>query len=168
MKLSDMRFKLATYSLFVTILLWGTLLGGIVYSHLVYFPVYLSALPDSAVVITGTYGIHDARFWLTIHPLLILSFIVTLVLNWKYKQRRKLISITFAVYLVVLIITRLYFVPELIAFEGSAQSNVSRAEWLARTQLWQRMSWVRGAVCYAATLPLLYALTIRVGLAERE
>ena len=33
--------KLGTYSLFLTIILWGTLLGGIAYSHLVYFPVYL-------------------------------------------------------------------------------------------------------------------------------
>ena len=154
-----MRLKLATYSLFVTIILWGTLLGGIVYSHLVYFPVYLSALPDSAVVVTGPYGIHDARFWLTIHPLLIVSFIVTLVLNWKYKPRRKLILITFAVYIVVLILTQIYFVPELMAFERSAHSSVPPAEWLVRGQRWQTLSLIRGAVCYLNVLPLLLALT---------
>lgn len=157
-----MRFRLATYSLFLAIILWGTLLGGIVYSHLVYFPVYLSALPDSAVLVTGPYGLNDARFWLTIHPLLILSLVVTLGLNWNYKQRRKLIVITFTVYIIVLIITQLYFVPELGAFERSAQSNVTRAEWLARGQRWETLSWIRGAVCYAAILPLLLALTKRI------
>ena len=40
-----------TISLMLSIILWGTLLGGIAYSHLIYFPVYLSALPDSAVVV---------------------------------------------------------------------------------------------------------------------
>lgn len=153
------RLRLGTYSLFVTILLWGTLIGGIVYSHLVYFPVYLSDLPNSAVLVNGPYGINESRFWLTIHPLLILSFIVTLVLNWKYKPRRKLILITLAVYIVVLIITSIYFVPELMEFQRSAQSNISPAEWLARGQRWQLLSWIRGAVCYAATLPLLFALT---------
>lgn len=56
------RLKFGTYSLFLAIILWGTLLGGIAYSHLVYFPVYLSALPDSAVVVNGPYGLHEAIF----------------------------------------------------------------------------------------------------------
>ena len=153
------RSKLGTYSLMLAVILWGTLLGGITYSHLVYFPVYLSALPDSAVVVSGPYGLHDAIFWMTIHPLLILSLIVTLVLNWRSQPRRKLILVTIAVYFLVLVITQLYFLPELRAFERSSQSDVSAAEWFARGQRWQTMSWIRGAVMYAAILPLLIALT---------
>ena len=148
-----------TFSLMLSIVLWGTLLGGIAYSHLVYFPVYLSALPDSAVVVNGPYGLHEARFWMIIHPLLILSLIVTLVLNWKLKSRRKLILISFVVYVLVLVISSAFFIPELGAFERSPQSGLSPAEWLARGQRWQRLSWIRGAVCYAAFLPLLLALT---------
>ena len=156
-----MRLKAGTYSLFVTIILWGTLLGGIVYSHIVYFPVYLSDLPNSAILVNGPYGLDDSRFWLTIHPLLILSFIVTLVLNWRYKPRRKLLLITFGVYIVIIVLTQIYFVPELMEFERSLQSNVSPAEWLARGQRWQLLSWIRGAVCYANIVPLLLALTNR-------
>jgi hypothetical protein len=55
--------------LMVSILLMGTLLGGIVYSHIVYFPVYLSALTDSSVLVNGPYALHEERFWLLIHPL---------------------------------------------------------------------------------------------------
>lgn len=148
-----------TYSLFLTIILWGTVLGGIVYSHLVYFPVYLSALPDSAVVVNGPYGLREAVFWMTIHPLLILSLIAALALNWKFKSRRKLISISFAIYFLVLVVTQIYFIPELIAFEQSPQSKVLPAEWLARGQRWQRLSWIRGAIMYAGILPLLLALS---------
>lgn len=154
-----MRLKLGTYSLFLTIILWGTLLGGIVYSHIVYFPVYLSALPNSAVVVTGPYGLNEIPFWITIHPLLILSFIVTLVLNWKSKPRRKLILISFTIYIVVIVISQIYFIPELVAFSSSPESNVPPAEWATRAQRWQRLSWIRGAVCYLAALPLLFALT---------
>jgi hypothetical protein len=155
--------RLSTISLMLAIVLWGTLLGGIAYSHLVYFPVYLSALPDSAVVVNGPYGLNEAIFWITIHPLLILSLILTLVLNWRQKSRRKLILISFAVYALVLVITQLYFIPELIAFAHSPQSNLSPAEWLARGQRWQRLSWLRGATCYAAIVPLLLALTKPAG-----
>jgi hypothetical protein len=45
--------KVATAALMLAIVLWGTLLGGVVYSHLVYFPVYLSDLPNSAVLVTA-------------------------------------------------------------------------------------------------------------------
>ena len=154
-----MRSKLGTYSLFLTIILWGTLLGGIVYSHIVYFPVYLSALPDSAVVVTGPYGLNEIPFWIIIHPLLILSFIVTLILNWKSKPRRKLILISFTIYIVVIVVSQIYFIPELVAFRGSPESDVPPAEWSTRAQRWQRLSWTRGAVCYLANLPLLFALT---------
>src|SRR5687767_11612518 len=151
--------RLGNYSLFLAVMLWGTLLGGIAYSHLVYFPVYLSALPDSAVVVRGPYGLHEAIFWMTVHPLLILSLIVALVLNWKAKSRRKLILISFVIYFVVLVITQIYFLPELGAFERSPESNVLRSEWIARGRRWQTLSWIRGAVMYASILPLLLALT---------
>src|SRR3712207_6081146 len=107
---------LRTYSLFLAVILWGTLLGGIAYSHLVYFPVYLSALPDSAVVVNGPYGLHEEIFWMTIHPLLILSLTISLALNWGSRARRKLILISFVVYSLVIIISQIYFIPELVAF----------------------------------------------------
>src|SRR5918999_3884328 len=97
-----------TYSLFLAVILWGTLLGGIAYSHLVYFPVYLSALPDSAVVVNGTYGLNEVPFWAIIHPLLILSLIAALALNWKLKPRRKSIMISFAIYTAVIVVSQIY------------------------------------------------------------
>src|SRR2546430_11236633 len=86
--------RLSTISLMLSIILWGTLLGGIAYAHLVYFPVYLSALPDSAVVVNGPYGLHEEIFWTLIHPLPILCPSVSLLGNWKKPPRRKLIGLT--------------------------------------------------------------------------
>lgn len=115
------RSTLGTYSLFLSIILWGILLGGIVYSHIVFFPVYLSALPDSAIVVNGTYGFDEVPFWMLIHPLLIFSLIIASVLNWKYKERSKLILTSFTIYIVVLVASNLYFIPELIAFKQSPE-----------------------------------------------
>jgi hypothetical protein len=160
--------RLATYSLFLAVILWGTLLGGVAYSHLVYFPAYLSALPDSAVVVNGPYGLNEVVFWMIIHPLLILSLIVALALNWKSRPRRKLILISFAVYIPVLVISQIYFIPELVAFKHSPESSLSPAEWLARGQRWQRLSWIRGAIMYAGILPLMVALTRPVGVPKES
>jgi hypothetical protein len=152
------RLKLSTLGLMLSIIFWGTLLGGIAYSHLVYFPVYLSALPTSAVLVNGPYALREGIFWGLIHPLLILTLIITLWLNWKWKARRKLIGISVVVYALALVATTLYFVPELIAFAHSPNSSVSPAEWLARGRRWQMFSWMRGAMMYAGFVPLLLAL----------
>lgn len=158
--------RLGTNSLFLSIILWGTLLGGGMYSSLVYFPAYLSALPASAVVVNGPYGLNEAPFWLMIHPLLILSLIITLVLNWKHRERRRLILTTSAIYFVMLVVTQIYFLPELRAFRHSPESGLSPAEWLSRGQLWQRFNWIRAVVGYAAIVPLLLALTKSVDVSK--
>lgn len=155
-----MKSKLKTYSLFLTVIVWGTLLGGIIYEHFVFMPVYLSALPASAVIVSGEYGLDNSVFWRWIHPFLIFSFALTLALNWKSKTRRKLLMTSAVVYALALTATFLYFVPELMEFKNSPNlPNVSPAEWFRRGQLWLILSWIRGAAMYAGILPLLIALT---------
>lgn len=153
------KHNFGTVVLMLAIIFWGTLLGGIAYSHLVYFPVYLSALPDSAVLVNGPYGLNETVFWVTVHPLLIIMLVAALVLNWRSNSRRRLIAVSFIVYVLVLVITQLYFLPELVLFKHSPESTLSAAEWLARGRRWQRLSWLRGAVMYLAFVPLLLALT---------
>jgi len=145
----------------ISAVLMAILLGGIVYSHIAFFPSYLSGLPDSAVLVNGPYPINDGHFWTLIHPLAILSLIFSLALNWKVGARRKLIAITLVVYVVSMIVTSLYFVPELMAFRGSPNSGISPAEWYARGQRWQHLSWVRGTVMGLGYLALLLALVVR-------
>jgi hypothetical protein len=151
--------NLSTFVLMLAIIVWGILLGGIAYSHLVFFPAYLSDLPASAVVVNGPYGMNDGIFWVIIHPLLIISLVAALVLNWNSSSRRKLIALSFVVYGIALLVSLFYFVPELVLFKNSPQSTVPAAEWLARGRRWQRLSLLRGAAVYLAFLPLLFALT---------
>ena len=148
-----------TFALMVAITFWGTLLGGIAYSHLVYFPVYLSDLPASAVLVNGPYGLNETIFWVIIHPLLIVSLVAALVLNWNSTSRRKLIAVSFVVYVVVLLVSQFYFIPELVLFRHSPESTLTAAEWLARGRRWQRLSCLRGLTMYLAFIPLLFALT---------
>jgi hypothetical protein len=70
-----------------------------------------------------------------------------------------LILIPAVAYLIALVITAVYFVPELIAFADSLNSNVAKSEWLARGWRWERLSWVRGTILGLAFVPLIYALT---------
>lgn len=110
------------------------------------------------MVVNGRYGLHEGIFRTLTHPILIISLLAALVLNWKFKSRRKLILISVGLYAIALVATQVYFVPELIAFKNSPGSTVSPAEWYARGQRWQHLSWTRGALMYLGELPLLFAL----------
>jgi len=147
-----------TISLMVSIIFYGIFIGGIVYAHMVFFPPYLSALPASAALTNGPYALHDDYFWMLIHPLAILALSVALVLNWKIPARRKLIAIPLALYVIAIIVTFLYFVPELRAFHASPSGGISAAEWYARGQRWQHLSWTRGTIMGLGMIPLLLAL----------
>jgi hypothetical protein len=59
------------------------------------------------------------------------------------------------VYLVVLIVSALFFVPELIAFHDSP---VNAGDWQARGDRWWNLSLVRGATLFVFSVPLLFAL----------
>ena len=153
------RSNAGTYSLFPAVIFWGILLGAIAYSHTAFLPVYLSDLPNSAAVVNGKYALNEAPFWMTIHPLLILSLIASLALNWKFPARRKLIALSFGIYVSVLIVTRVYFLPELMAFAKSPESTLPDSEWLARGHRWLSLSLIRGVFCFLGFVPLLIALT---------
>jgi hypothetical protein len=59
----------------------------------------------------------------------------------------------------VLVVSSLFFIPELMAFKQSPESNLPPAEWLERGKRWQYLSWIRGTVCFLGFIPLLIALT---------
>lgn len=150
--------KAREISLFIAIIFWATMIGAVMYSHVVYFSAYLRNLPDSTNLLIGPYAMHDENFWIPIHPLCILALIATLILNWKLVPRRKYILSTLIIYVIVLVITFSYFVPELKAFANSHQSNIPAAEWLERSIIWERSSWVRGFFMYCGFVMLLIAL----------
>src|SRR5688572_29315157 len=152
--------KARQLSLFIAITCWALLVGGVVYTHIVYFPPYLSHLPESNKLITGDYGLHDRNFWMFVHPLAIVSTIMTLILNWKLKTRRKFILTTFSIYVLVIIATATYFLPDLMTFaESNNITTVTPSEWFQRGQTWQRWSWIRGSFVFTGFFMLLIALT---------
>lgn len=145
-------------ALFLCIIFWAILIGGISYSNLVYMPPYLRHLPESNSLIRGDYGLHDENFWMRVHPVVILLSILVLVLNWKQKTRRVLIGIAFGIYAAALVVTALYFVPELQAF-AAEDPGVGVIEWRARGAQWMTLSLVRGSCIFAGFVLLLIALS---------
>jgi hypothetical protein len=64
------------------------------------------------------------------------------------------------VYVLAIVATAMYFVPELRAFKASPNSGLSAAEWYARGQRWQHLSWTRGTLMGLSYIALLLALVV--------
>ncbi|MBC7884912.1 MAG: DUF1772 domain-containing protein, partial [Saprospiraceae bacterium] len=108
----------------------------------------------------GDYGLHEENFWMLVHPIAILTTILALILNWRLMSRRRLILLAFGIYILVILTTAVYFVPELIAFADSSNNKtVTADQWLQRGQTWQYFSWIRGGFMYVGFLSIMMALT---------
>lgn len=147
------------FSLLLATTFWGILIGGVVYSHIVFFPKYLHHLPESNSLLNGEYGLNEATFWMFIHPITILATIIALVLNRKFKARKKYISIALIIYVLAIIATAVYFVPTLLYFADSSKiANVSSAELLQKGKTWEQLSWIRGAFMFIGFLLMQSAM----------
>jgi hypothetical protein len=142
----------------ITCLAFAVIIGGAVYEHLNVVPQWAAAPPASLAMFQGEYGLKPELFWKIIHPVTILLFIVTLILHWR-SGRRKNLLIVLSTYVVILIITSIYFVPELISITSTAYSPTPDAGLTQRAKLWEVLSIVRLVVLVILSIILFIGLT---------
>jgi hypothetical protein len=142
----------------VTCLAFAIIIGGAVYEHLSVVPQWTAAPPASLSMFQGEYGLKPELFWMIIHPVTLLLFTLTLVLHWKSDRRKHLVTVL-AGYILVLLVTSLYFVPELIGIITTPFSRTPDPELTRRAALWEVLSLVRLSVLLMLAIGLLMGLT---------
>ena len=148
----------------ITCLAFAIIIGGAVYEHLNVVPKWSAGPPASLTMFQGEYGLKPELFWMLIHPVNILLFIITLILHWR-SPRRKNIVIVLSTYVVILIITSVFFVPELISITSSAISATPDEGLTRRAKLWEILSIVRLVVLAVLAIILFIGLTRPIRLA---
>jgi hypothetical protein len=147
-----------TLSLVLAGLSFVVMIGGGTYEHAGVVPVWSAAVPASLTMYQGEYAIEAARFWMPIHPITLLLFIVALVSNWR-TPRRRFILVPLLAYVAILVTTFLWFVPELMAITQSAFSTAIDAELTQRAGNWERLSLIRLAFLLLMAVILLFGLS---------
>lgn len=142
----------------IACLLFTIVIGGAVYEHLAVVPRWSAAPPLSLSMFQGEYGLNAGLFWMTIHPVTLLFFIVALVMHWRTPRKKNLL-ITFLSYVLILAITSVYFVPELIDITSTAYSTTPDASLTERAKLWEVLSIVRLFVLIVLAIILFLGLT---------
>lgn len=134
------------------------ILGAAVYEHIAVIPAWSAAPPKSLTMYQGEYGLHAEYFWMAIHPVTLLLLIIALVTNWK-NERRKSLLIVIGSYVLIIIITSIYFVPELISITSTAFQDSVDNDLVRRSSRWEMLSLVRLAALVILCVYLLRTLT---------
>ena len=131
--------------------------GGAVYEHVAFVPQWSAAVPASLSSLQGDYGLKAEYFWMGIHPITLLFLIGALIVNWKNLRRRNIL-ITLGGYVLILIITSIYFVPELIDLQDTPYTTSVDNALTQRAGMWETLSLIRLGVLFILAYILLSAL----------
>ncbi len=151
-----MIFKNIVYAL--ACLSFSVVIGAAIYEHVAVVPQWAAAPPASLSMFQGEHGLNPAPFWMAIHPVTLLLLLASLFLSWK-TGRRKNILITVSVYVLILVITFIYFVPELLSITGTAFSAEVDSSLTKRARLWEILSLARLAVLIVLSVTLFMGLS---------
>lgn len=149
-------FKNTIYSLLC--LSFSIIIGAAVYEHLSVWPKAFSAIPKSLTMFQGEYGLESAPFWMAIHPVTLILFLITLILVWR-TERRKYVLFSLIGYVIVLITTFIYFVPELISLVTSNFQDSVDVALTKRGSRWEILSLVRLVFLIIIALTLNYGFS---------
>ncbi len=135
-----------------------SVIGGAIYEHLAVVPQWSAAPPASLSMFQGQYGLKPENFWMLIHPITLILLISSLIISWKTARRINVLS-CFIGYGIILIITRIYFVPELIDITSTPYSDEVDQSLQQRGQLWESLSLIRLAVLIGLSITMFFGLT---------
>lgn len=147
-----MTFRSILYA--VTCISFCMVIGAATYEHAAVVPQWAAAPPASLSMFQGKYGLNPTPFWKLVHPVTVLLLIITLALFWSTGSRLH-IAATLAGYVIVLIITFTFFVPQLVAITGSAFSEKIDAGLVKRARQWEILSQARLLVLVLLAMVLI-------------
>jgi hypothetical protein len=151
-----MNFRNILYAL--TCLSFSVIIGAAIYEHTALWPAAFSELPKSLSVFQGPYRLDAALFWMFVHPVTLLLFVITLFFSWK-SNRKNHVLIAMGGYIVILLATFSFFVPELLELIGTPYSDTVDASLQFRANRWVALSLVRLGVLMVLAMNLLLGLT---------
>jgi hypothetical protein len=151
-----MDFKDIVYAL--ACLSFSIIIGAAVFEHVAVVPRWSAAPPVSLSMFQGKYGLNAAPFWKSIHPVTLLLLIAAIILSWKTGRSLHLLITTIG-YVLILITTFIWFVPQLLDITRSAWSENVDLSLVKRAKLWEIVSLVRLVILIVLSIILLLGLT---------
>ncbi len=141
--------------LFITTLVYFLMNGAQIFETAVIVPKWTAGPPESFQLFKGKYGLDFKTFWITLHSIHEITFLLAIVFCWKLDPIRNWLLILFAVHFAVRVWTLVYFAPNIIEFQKSANAGSFGTDLLSRTMLWRTLNYVRVGIFIAVSVGLI-------------
>jgi len=149
--------KFRTYILVLANLLYSAAAGIGVYKMAVEIPQWFASPPASFARILANADA-EVSFWIPLQIALFVSLIGSLIFNWSVHRRRKLIFIAFGCYILVAIVTAVYFAPTIMEFGKIPPDTAASPELISRAKMWLNLQWGRILLLLVGSVAALLAL----------
>lgn len=141
--------------LFITTLAYFLMNGAQIFETAVIIPKWTAAPPESFQLFRGRYGLDFKPFWIAMHSVHEITFILAIVFCWKLEPVRNCLLLLFVAHFAVRVWTLAYFAPNIIDFQRIANTGDSGSDLLSRVNLWRTLNYLRVALFIAISLGLL-------------
>lgn len=143
----------------LTALLYFLMNGAQIFETLVFVPKWTASPPHDFKLLLDGKGTSLKIFWIVMHSLHELAFILAIIFCWKLTPVRYWLLVLFALHFLVRVWTLTYFAPNIIDFQKTAADPSHVKDLVKRVTDWQTWNYVRVAlyiILSIAFIPLCF------------
>lgn len=138
--------------LMITTLIYFIMNGAGIFETAVIIPKWSAAPPASFQLFKGEYGIDLKFFWIAMHSIHEVTFIVAIIFCWNIPGVREWMLLLFGIHFGVRVWTLTYFAPNIIEFQKIANGTAEiTSDLAARTKRWRNLNYIRTAAFIAVS-----------------
>jgi hypothetical protein len=141
--------------LLITTLIYFIMNGAGIFETTVIIPKWTASPPESLQIFKGEYGIDVKIFWIAMHSIHEITFIVAIVFCWHIPGIREAMLALFAVHFGVRAWTLTYFAPTIMEFQKVANGGTVVADIAGRAKRWKNLNYVRTGLFIAVSVGVL-------------
>lgn len=130
----------------LTTLLYFLMNGAQIFETLVFVPKWATSPPHDFKLLLNGKGTSLKVFWIVMHSLHELAFILAIIFCWKLTPVRYWLLVLFALHFLVRVWTLAYFAPNIIDFQKTATDPSHVKDLVQRVTDWQTWNYVRVAL----------------------
>ena len=139
----------------ISTLVYFLMNGAQIFETLVFVPKWTASPPDNFKLLLDGRGTSLKNFWIIIHSIHEITFILAIFFCWKIDPVRNWLLLLFTIHFAVRVWTLSYFAPNIIDFQKVAETPSLAKNLINRTSLWQTLNYVRVAIFMAVSIGLI-------------
>lgn len=139
----------------ITTLVYFLMNGAQIFETFVIIPKWTANAPFSFQMFKGEFGLDLKTFWIAIHSLHEITFIVAIVFCWELDFIRNWLLILFIIHFTVRVWTIAYFAPNIIEFQRIANGNILVQNLAQKANMWRKLNYLRVILFLAVSFGLI-------------